>query len=178
MTDRKYGQHGYRDSEKDSGGRPAGSSGPRQPGILPSRTVFRCADCGTLLPSLTDGLGQFQMPSGTACLSAVHPLCPGPAVRVHPACPGTRRRQARSQWLHVLFYPRHSGAGNVGGIRAPLTTRVAPSTISSRRAPRTATSSAHRPLIGDHPIKTPRGSGPRSIARRGRENLYPWITNR
>ena len=49
MTDRKYGQHGYRDSEKDSGGRPAGSSGPRQPGILPSRTVFRCADCGTYL---------------------------------------------------------------------------------------------------------------------------------
>jgi hypothetical protein len=58
MTDRKYGQRGYRDSEKESGGRPAASSGPRQPGMLPSRTVFRCADCGTLLPSLTDGLGQ------------------------------------------------------------------------------------------------------------------------
>jgi hypothetical protein len=26
--------------------------------MLPSRTVFRCTDCGTLLPSLTDGLGQ------------------------------------------------------------------------------------------------------------------------
>ncbi|MEW6247354.1 MAG: hypothetical protein AB1555_11700 [Nitrospirota bacterium] len=26
--------------------------------MLPSRTVVRCADCGTQLPSLTDALGQ------------------------------------------------------------------------------------------------------------------------
>jgi hypothetical protein len=58
MTDRKYGQPGYRDSEKETGGKLGGSSGPRQPGMLPSRTVFRCTDCGTLLLSLTDGLGQ------------------------------------------------------------------------------------------------------------------------
>ena len=57
MTDRKYGQRGYRESEK-GGGRPGGSSGLPQSGMLPSRTVFRCTDCGTLLPSLTDGLGH------------------------------------------------------------------------------------------------------------------------
>jgi hypothetical protein len=57
MADRKYGQRGYRETEKEGGGKPAGSSG-RPPGMLPSRTVFRCADCGALLPSLTDGLGH------------------------------------------------------------------------------------------------------------------------
>jgi hypothetical protein len=58
MTDRKYGQRGYRESEKERGGKLGGSSGSRGPAILQSRTVFRCADCGALLPSLTDGLGQ------------------------------------------------------------------------------------------------------------------------
>jgi|SRR5690349_22511590 hypothetical protein len=58
MTDRKYGQRGYRESEKENEGRPGGSPGSRPPTMLPSRTVFRCADCGTLLPSLTDGLGK------------------------------------------------------------------------------------------------------------------------
>lgn len=58
MTDRKYGQRGYRESGKEGGGKLERPSGSRAPGILPSRTVFRCADCGTLFPSLTDGFGQ------------------------------------------------------------------------------------------------------------------------
>lgn len=58
MADRKYGQRGYRESEKEGGGRPEGPSVPRTPGMLQSRTVLRCVDCGTLLPPLTDGLGQ------------------------------------------------------------------------------------------------------------------------
>lgn len=67
MTDRKYGQRGYRESEKESGGSPQGRSGPRSPGMLPSRTVFRCADCGVLLPSLADGLDQCPK-----CRAALH----------------------------------------------------------------------------------------------------------
>ena len=58
MADRKYGQRGYRESDKDGVERPQGASGPRSPGMLPSRTVFRCTDCGTLLPSVTDELGH------------------------------------------------------------------------------------------------------------------------
>ena len=58
MADRKYGQRGYRETEKEGGGRPEGPSGPRSPGMLPTRTVLRCADCGALLPSLTDGFSQ------------------------------------------------------------------------------------------------------------------------
>ena len=58
MTDRKYRQQGYRESAKEGKGKPAEPSVPRTPGTLKSRTVFRCVDCGTLLPSLTDVLGQ------------------------------------------------------------------------------------------------------------------------
>ena len=58
MTDRRYGQRGYRDSEASGKGKPDKPSGSRPPAMLPSRTVARCADCGTLLPALTDAVGQ------------------------------------------------------------------------------------------------------------------------
>jgi hypothetical protein len=88
MTDRKYGQHGYRDSEKETGEKLGGSSGPRQPGMLPSRTVFRCADCGTLLPSLTDGLGQCPKCRAElhACQQCTH-FAPGQRFECSQAIP-------------------------------------------------------------------------------------------
>ncbi len=58
MADRKYGQRGYRESEKERRGKPGGSSVPRAPAPLQTRTVVRCADCGTQLPPLTDALVQ------------------------------------------------------------------------------------------------------------------------
>ncbi|HEU4683952.1 MAG TPA: hypothetical protein VFS39_05575 [Nitrospira sp.] len=58
MAERKYGQQGYRESDKKGTGQPGGSSGTRPRGMLPTRTVSRCADCGTVLPVLTDRLGQ------------------------------------------------------------------------------------------------------------------------
>lgn len=54
MTDRKYRQQGYRDSASEGKGKPQKAAGPSTPGMLKSRAVFRCVDCGTLLPSLTD----------------------------------------------------------------------------------------------------------------------------
>jgi hypothetical protein len=54
MTDRKYGQRGYRESDKEGGGKPRKPSAPPTGGVLPSRTVLRCVDCGTILPSLTE----------------------------------------------------------------------------------------------------------------------------
>ncbi|WP_447860273.1 hypothetical protein [Nitrospira calida] len=58
MADRKYGQRGYRDYEKPERAKSGRPSGPRTPAMLPSRTVVRCADCGTQLPPLTDAQGQ------------------------------------------------------------------------------------------------------------------------
>lgn len=58
MADRKYGQRGYRESEKAGGGKPEGPSASRTPAPLQSRTIVRCADCGTPLPPLADAPGQ------------------------------------------------------------------------------------------------------------------------
>lgn len=66
MTNRKYGQRGYRQSANEGKATPKEPS-PRGPEVLKSRTVSRCADCGTLLPSLTDQTGQCPK-----CRSALH----------------------------------------------------------------------------------------------------------
>ncbi len=68
MADRKYSQRGYRDYEKPERATSKGPSGSRAPAMLLSRTVVRCADCGTLLPSLTDA--QAQCPKCKADLHA------------------------------------------------------------------------------------------------------------
>lgn len=58
MADRKYRHRGYRESGNQGIGKPEKPSAPSTPGMLQSRAVFRCVDCGTLLPSLTDVPGQ------------------------------------------------------------------------------------------------------------------------
>lgn len=58
MEDRKYRQQGYRDYAHERPGKLKDPYGTPPPGMLPTRTVSRCVDCGTLLPRLTDSLGQ------------------------------------------------------------------------------------------------------------------------
>jgi hypothetical protein len=58
MEDRRYGQRGYREHEKERPGKPKEPSLPRTPAMLQTRTVSRCDDCGTVLPPLTDSLAQ------------------------------------------------------------------------------------------------------------------------
>jgi len=58
MEDRKYGQRGYRESGKEPQGKPKEPSRSGAPPMPQTRTVSRCADCGTPLQSLTDSLGQ------------------------------------------------------------------------------------------------------------------------
>jgi hypothetical protein len=58
MDDRRYGQRGYREHEKERQGKSAEPSRSGTPAMLPTRAVSRCADCGTPLPPLTDPLGQ------------------------------------------------------------------------------------------------------------------------
>src|SRR5215469_11370795 len=58
MSDRKYRQHGYQDSgdkrQQRSGEKPAKKDtfGPRPLQMTAKRTVSRCSQCGTILPSL------------------------------------------------------------------------------------------------------------------------------
>lgn len=65
MSDRKYRQPGYMDSgektEKRSGERPPkkdNTFGPRPLQMAATRTVSRCAQCGTVLNAFTEPLGQ------------------------------------------------------------------------------------------------------------------------
>jgi hypothetical protein len=67
LSDRKYRQRGYQDSGREPQKKleqPAGPSrkdttyGPRPLNMPGTRTVSRCAQCGTLLQSITEPLGQ------------------------------------------------------------------------------------------------------------------------
>jgi predicted RNA-binding Zn-ribbon protein involved in translation (DUF1610 family) len=65
MSDRKYRQPGYMDNgeknEKRSGERPPkkdNTFGPRPLQMAATRTVSRCAQCGTVLNAFTDPVGQ------------------------------------------------------------------------------------------------------------------------
>ena len=58
MDDRRYGQRGYRDHEKERQGKPQEPARSGAPAMLPTQTVSRCADCGTTLPPMTDPNGQ------------------------------------------------------------------------------------------------------------------------
>src|SRR5436309_2977300 len=58
MGDRRYGQRGYREYEKERQGKPKEPARSGAPAMPQTRTVSRCADCGTPLPPLTDSLGQ------------------------------------------------------------------------------------------------------------------------
>ena len=60
MEERRYGQRGYKEHEKERErqGKPKEPSRSGTPAMLPTRTVSRCVDCGTLLPPLIDPFGQ------------------------------------------------------------------------------------------------------------------------
>jgi hypothetical protein len=67
LSDRKYRQRGYQDSGAGPKQEPQHSTpapkrentfGPRPLNMPGTRTVSRCAECGTLLQNLTDAIGQ------------------------------------------------------------------------------------------------------------------------
>ncbi len=65
MSDQKYRQHGYQDSDRERRPeqrpqkRPPGERiGPRTPNFPPRVTVARCANCGALLPKGFDPNAQ------------------------------------------------------------------------------------------------------------------------
>ncbi len=73
MSDRKYRQRGYMDSGSEKPGRKAGPEprpetfGPRALNMPGTRTVSRCAECGAVLPAMSDALG-----SCPKCGAALH----------------------------------------------------------------------------------------------------------
>jgi predicted RNA-binding Zn-ribbon protein involved in translation (DUF1610 family) len=66
LSDRKYRQRGYQDSGREPQkkfeapvpSRKDNTFGPRPLNMPGTRTVSRCAQCGTLLQSITDPVGQ------------------------------------------------------------------------------------------------------------------------
>lgn len=58
MEDRRYRQPGYKAFASAKPGKREEPSVGRPLGMPGSRSVARCADCGTLLSALTDSLGQ------------------------------------------------------------------------------------------------------------------------
>jgi predicted RNA-binding Zn-ribbon protein involved in translation (DUF1610 family) len=66
LSDRKYRQRGYQDSgrepqkklEQPAPSRKDNTFGPRPLNMPGTRTVSRCSQCGTLLQSITDPVGQ------------------------------------------------------------------------------------------------------------------------
>lgn len=66
MSDRKYRQRGYQDSssetpkkqEKPAGSRRDNTFGPRPLNMPGTRTVSRCAECGTVLQAVAEPVGQ------------------------------------------------------------------------------------------------------------------------
>lgn len=66
LSDRKYRQRGYQDSgkeaekkfEKSAPAKKDNTFGPRPMNMPGTRTVSRCAECGTLLQNLSESLGQ------------------------------------------------------------------------------------------------------------------------
>jgi predicted RNA-binding Zn-ribbon protein involved in translation (DUF1610 family) len=66
LSDRKYRQRGYQDSgskpkrelDKSTQPKKENTFGPRALNMPGTRTVSRCAECGALLPNLTDPVGN------------------------------------------------------------------------------------------------------------------------
>lgn len=58
MEERKYRQRGYKAYQSEKPEKREEPDVSRSPGMPGSRSVARCADCGSLLPALTDSLGQ------------------------------------------------------------------------------------------------------------------------
>jgi hypothetical protein len=66
VSEQKYRQHGYRDSdrsekrERTSGDRPVKQEtfGPRAVQMAGSHAISRCAQCGTVLTSITEPVGK------------------------------------------------------------------------------------------------------------------------
>jgi hypothetical protein len=116
MTDRKYGQRGYRESE-GPGEKPEKPSVSRPPAMLPTRTVARCADCGTALPSLTDVLDQCPKCKAElhACQQCVH-FAPGRRFEctqpLHERIPDKRARNACSFFSLRATVERETSAGS------------------------------------------------------------------
>ncbi|MGH9512564.1 MAG: hypothetical protein ACRD2U_10565 [Terriglobales bacterium] len=69
MSEQKYRQHGYQDRDRDDRKRPASgktgdrtgkpeSFGPRPVQLAATHAVSRCSQCGTVLASITEPVGQ------------------------------------------------------------------------------------------------------------------------
>jgi hypothetical protein len=110
VSDRKYRQHGYQDrgeepQKKASADKPSKKDtfGPRPVQMPGTRTVSRCAQCGTLLQSLVEPIGRcpkcgFELHSCKQCTYF------DPSLRFECMQPVTERIPRKDERNDCSFY--------------------------------------------------------------------------
>lgn len=130
MSDRKYRQHGYQDSDREQRTpqrRPPRENlgGPKQLNMPGRRTVMRCAGCGSVLPLDADTKGQcprckFELHSCRQCSFF------DTAARFECAKPITARIPRKDARNECSFYePRTSIERETGSGGRPPDARAA-----------------------------------------------------
>ena len=153
MSDRKYRQRGYQESDRDRkpGPKPAGPGGPpprgdrpegpRTPNLMPTREVIRCAKCGV---EVSTPYGYDNRCSKCGVETHTCGQCtyfdPGRPVPVHAAGVRADRREGREEQLHALGAAQDRreshplGADRLGPARVRRSVQVAALPLPRRRS--------------------------------------------
>lgn len=135
MSDRKYRQHGYQDSGVEKQQRPAqerpaarkDTFGPRAIQMPGTHTVSRCAQCGTILATVTEPLGQcakcgFELHSCKQCANF------DPSQRfecLQPVPERIAKKDARNECRFYSISVRVEKQTSTGSASTPNTARQA-----------------------------------------------------
>jgi hypothetical protein len=135
VSDRKYRQHGYQDSGAEKQQRPAqdrpaarkDTFGPRAIQMPGTHTVSRCAQCGTILATVTEPLGQcskcgFELHSCKQCANF------DPSQRfecLQPVPERIAKKDARNECKFYSISVRVEKQTSTGSASTPNTARQA-----------------------------------------------------
>ncbi len=132
MSDRKYRQQGYQDQERASRasrttGPPVERDGPRGRGLgKPTRTTFRCRDCGTEVPEGEVTLADVCAHCGVALHSCVNCLHFDPSVRFECRQPIETAMRSKTRGNECTrFEPKRVSELGSGGSEKPGDARSA-----------------------------------------------------
>jgi predicted RNA-binding Zn-ribbon protein involved in translation (DUF1610 family) len=135
VSDRKYRQHGYQDSGAEKQQRPAqdrpaarkDTFGPRAIQMPGTHTVSRCAQCGTILATVTEPLGKcpkcgFELHSCKQCANF------DPSQRfecLQPVPERIAKKDARNECKFFSISVRVEKQTSTGSASTPNTARQA-----------------------------------------------------
>jgi hypothetical protein len=135
VSDRKYRQHGYQDSGAEKQQRPSQDKpaarkdtfGPRAIQMPGTHAVSRCAQCGTILPTVTEPVGQcakcgFELHSCKQCANF------DPSQRfecLQPVPERIAKKDARNECKFYSISVRVEKQTSTGSASTPNTARQA-----------------------------------------------------